>query len=1239
MKWRLNNFGDATISEGTFDASKGANTFSVSGTMNEPGFMRLDVTDQDAQGKSGKTQFFGVAYDPYDIKPGAECPADFNDFWAAAVRKYDETVTAPIKVTKIDDDPSEERDLYELEIPTIDGRSVWGYLSEPKDLSKGPFPVLVTVPGAGPSTWGAEGDDKTIRMVVNVHYYRPLRGEAKRSERNEANQKAEDEAWAKRYPVKHVRYTTTGIASSREEYYYYGVLLGINRAVDWLAARPEVDRRRFRYWGGSQGGGFGLWLCGLNRNFTRAVVGIPALTDLLGFRQGGRESGWPRLVEGQLDENKAAAERNAPYFCGVNFARNISIPIRVEVGSADTVCPPMAGFSAFNVMPSKDKDILIGLGQGHSLLPEIREKLDRWLKQGALDIQRQIDDMHAAGGGRVTIPAGRYETGPIHLRSNVELHFEDGAELLFTDDINAYLPPVETSKGGIECLSYSPLIYANGATNIAITGRGRIAPRMGLWECWRWTGEKTKAARNVLANVWGANDVPLRDRDITKLDESKSRPQFIGLRRCRNVRLEDFKMRHSPSWCVHLLECDGVEVRNIDIEAFLNNNDGIDIESSRNVLVEDCRFSVGDDIICLKSGKDRDGRRRGIPTENVVVRRCVADCGHAFFGIGSELSGGIRNAVMEDCVMEGTCAWLFRIKTTPTRAGFVENVAMRRVKAKTITASVLNITYGYNGGAGAKDVSVVPPTAISGVVLKDVKVERAERAIEIEGDGRRPVKGVSLNRFAVERCLKPDVVKNADVLRSPDIQHLIDEAAANGGGVVVVPAGRHLVGQIDLRSNVELHLEKGAVLEGKVGLENYRVTTLPYSEGTWSAVVSAIGVTNVAITGEGEIFGNGTAWPQPEDYGGNQEGLRPRGVFFADCRDVRLSDFTLRDSACWGVVFKCCENVDVRRLRIDNHANANNDGIDLEARNAVIADCDIDAGDDGVCIKSNNPDFVVENVLVTNVTARSHCNALKLGTASHGTMRDILFVDCRTEAPRRDFADRRFGRNRPWYVNECRAKAYPGVGADEPSGMSAIVVENVDGGTVENVAFRRIVANGTCVPLFVRGGTRSGRSCGTPPSDRYVFRGMIFEDVEGEALSSVASSITGVAGCRAKGVALRNVRIVCRGGGDTAAERTRPVPEVAGKYPDAHMFGCILPAYGLYVRHVDGLQLDNVSFPLAPGTSDRREPMVFDDVCSEITGSSAMDGATTLPSACGYRLKRCRRACELGICKTGSLLK
>lgn len=435
----------------------------------------------------------------------------------------------------------------------------------------------------------------------------------------------------------------------------------------------------------------------------------------------------------------------------------------------------------------------------------------------------------------------------------------------------------------------------------------------------------------------------------------------------------------------------------------------------------------------------------------------------------------------------------------------------------------------------------------------------------------------------------------ADVAETAIWQSRIDAAAARGGGRVIVTSGRHLVGQLDLKSNVEIHLEKGAVLEGQTGLGHYRVTTLPYSEGTWSAVVSAIGVTNVAITGQGEIFGNGTAWPQPAGYGGNQEGLRPRGVFFANARGVRLCDFTLRDAACWGIVFKCCDGVVCRGLTIDSHANANNDGLDIEARNVLVTDCDIDTGDDAVCIKSNDPGFVVENVIVSNVVARSNCNALKLGTASHGTMRNILFVDCRTDAPRRDFKDRREGRDRWWFVNAERAARFPGASPSSSAASSALCVENVDGGIVENVTFRNIDARGAKVPIFVRAGTRSGRSCGTPPSDWRIFRNIRFENVTGRAESFCASSVTGVPGCRIGDVSFRNVRIVCLGGGETSCERTRPVPEMSGDYPDAKMFGMMLPAYGLFARHVDGLTLEDVSFPLAGGTHDKREDVVMDD--------------------------------------------
>ncbi len=379
-----------------------------------------------------------------------------------------------------------------------------------------------------------------------------------------------------------------------------------------------------------------------------------------------------------------------------------------------------------------------------------------------IDIQREIDSAAANGGGRVVVPAGLHETRPLCLKSNVELHLEEGSELLFTDELDAYLPAVETCRGGVECLNYKPLVYANGATNISITGHGTLRPRMGLWECWQWGGDMAKSARETLFGVWGEQGAPLPERDLTKLPDSMSRPQFIGLKDCRNVKLEDFMIRHSPSWCVHLFKCEEVEIRRLDIQAYMHNNDGLDIESSRNVLVEDCRISVGDDIICLKSGRDADGRRRGVPTENVVVRRCVADCGHAFFGIGSELSGGIRNAVMEDCVMEGTCAWLFRIKTTPARGGFVEDVAMRRVRAKNVTASALNIVYGY-GNKSQTCANAVLPTRIAGVVLDDVQVGEAERACEIEGDVRLPVKGVSLKGFRVGKSRRPDVVENAEL--------------------------------------------------------------------------------------------------------------------------------------------------------------------------------------------------------------------------------------------------------------------------------------------------------------------------------------------------------------------------------------------------------------------------------------------------------------------------------------------
>ncbi|MGN0832886.1 MAG: glycoside hydrolase family 28 protein [Kiritimatiellia bacterium] len=433
------------------------------------------------------------------------------------------------------------------------------------------------------------------------------------------------------------------------------------------------------------------------------------------------------------------------------------------------------------------------------------------------------------------------------------------------------------------------------------------------------------------------------------------------------------------------------------------------------------------------------------------------------------------------------------------------------------------------------------------------------------------------------------------------IQPCIDALAASGGGVVSVPPGRHVVPGVVLRSNVELHLARGAVLEGAGRTNDYRRVVLPCSEGDWMAVVLAVGATNVAVTGEGEIYGNGTAFPQPSSYGNLQEGRRPRGLFFGNCRGVRLNGFRLRDSGSWGCVLQCCEDVEIRALTIDNHANANNDGIDLEARNAVIADCDIDSGDDAVCIKSNNPDFRTENVLVSNVTARSQCACFKIGTASHGIVRNIRFVDCRAAAPRRDFVDRRGVAGKPagagWFYSEWRASIMPPTRpGDLVASGGAMTVDCVDGGLVEDVSFRRITFTGVTMPIFVRGGRRRGRATGAPPGKWNVLRRITFEDVRGVSASSVPSSITGVPGLRVEDVRLRNVEVRLPGAGAAAAERTRPVPELEGAMPGPTMFEQLLPAYGLWARHVDGLTLESVKFILLDGTTDARERVVADDV-------------------------------------------
>ena len=355
-------------------------------------------------------------------------------------------------------------------------------------------------------------------------------------------------------------------------------------------------------------------------------------------------------------------------------------------------------------------------------------------------------------GGRVVVPAGVWETGPVCLKSNVELHLEEGAVLRFVDDPNAYLPAVRVAWEGVECYNLSPLVYAYAATNIAITGKGMIEPKMGFWRNWFGTTKPTtRKIWNKLVFEWGGNDVPVESRPLWSFPDSAFRPQLIHFNNCRDVRLDGFTIRGTPFWTIHLYCCDMAIVKDLDVSAFpadggqvANNSDGIDIEASSNIHVVGCSFRQGDDAIVIKSGRNRDGRRVGRPSENVLVEACTVYAGHVLLGIGSELSGGVRNVTLRNCRVEGEARRLLFIKTNRLRGGFVENIRLENVIANKVTQDILAVITSYPGEAGATIPEGLQPTPISSILVSNVVCKSVGAVVNVWGDPRSPVCGVSI---------------------------------------------------------------------------------------------------------------------------------------------------------------------------------------------------------------------------------------------------------------------------------------------------------------------------------------------------------------------------------------------------------------------------------------------------------------------------------------------------------------
>ena len=410
-----------------------------------------------------------------------------------------------------------------------------------------------------------------------------------------------------------------------------------------------------------------------------------------------------------------------------------------------------------------------GVGPYMFLALEIEDAQKR-----AFDIQREIDRVAAAGGGRVVVPAGEWTSGAIHLKSNVELHLSEGSKIVFTENLDDYLPAVRTSWEGVECMGYSPLVYAYGCTNVAITGKGALAPSVETrWRAWGLARKKNPAhdaAKKRLAE-WARDNAPMAERQYWKLDGSLMRPPLIQFNRCKGVRLEGVTIRQSPFWTIHLLCSEDVVVRGLDVYCDLKNSDGIDIESSRNVLVEKCTFEQGDDAVVIKSGINHEGRRRAMPSEDIVVRNCVINDGHSMLSIGSELSGGIRNVLMEDCRAEKTVDKIFFIKTNPERGGFVENVTMRRIKAKDVKYEAVSAITDYFWKPDSVPLDgVLRATPVKNIVLEDISATSAKAVYSFRGYKTEPIRGLKLRNIKVGKAKNPssaEFVEDMSVVDTP----------------------------------------------------------------------------------------------------------------------------------------------------------------------------------------------------------------------------------------------------------------------------------------------------------------------------------------------------------------------------------------------------------------------------------------------------------------------------------------
>ena len=346
----------------------------------------------------------------------------------------------------------------------------------------------------------------------------------------------------------------------------------------------------------------------------------------------------------------------------------------------------------------------------------------------------------AKGGGTVYVPPGRYVTGPIHLASNVNLHLAEGSELLFSQDFQDYLPVVFSRWEGLELMNYSPLVYAKDCENVAITGKGKLDGRGQAW--WGWKKTQKDAAKR-LYDLASAGTPPEKRVFGTVGD---LRPSFIQTVGCKNVLIEGVTITNGPMWTIHPVYSENVIARRITVLTEGPNNDGLNPDSSKNVLVEDSFFSTGDDCVVIKAGLNEDGWRVGRPSENIVVRRLRGQRGHGGVVIGSEMSCGVKNVFVDDCEFIGTDRGL-RIKSMRGRGGVIEDIYYQNVRHVDLRLFDVELTTFYASSTLVPLTQKAP--TIRRVYVKNVTGNGGKTAAEIVGLPEVPIEGVVFEDVAI----------------------------------------------------------------------------------------------------------------------------------------------------------------------------------------------------------------------------------------------------------------------------------------------------------------------------------------------------------------------------------------------------------------------------------------------------------------------------------------------------------